>query len=631
LQESRPADDDLGEGGGHPRREGEQDVSRDLFAELKRRNVIRTAGLYFVGAWLIVQVTGTVLPMFGAPDWLPRSVVVLLAVGLLPVLVFSWVYELTPEGLKRERDVERVESITHETGQRMNRAVFVLLLLAIACFVLDRFVLTPRRESAAVQTPAESKPGSAPENSIAVLPLANASGDKDQQYFSDGLSEGLIVTLSRLQGLKVIGRNSAFQFRDSKDDSKTIGMKLGVAHLLEGSVQHAGDVVRISAELINTADGSALWSERYDRPYRDLFTLQDEITNAVASALKAKLLPQANAPMQSDRPPSGNLDAYAAYLQGKFFYARANDANFRTAIEQFARATQADPLYAVAWAEQSRAATSLAAGFLDGAAAREMYGQARAAVDTALKLDPELAAAHSAQSFLLLSADYDWSGAERSARRAVQLSPNDGQAKADLSRDLAALGQIEPAIELMQKSLATDPLDARSHNWLAQYLRALGRLDEAATAASKAIELQPTAGSMHYQLAIIEIMRGNAKAALEAAQQEPVGWQVDAIALVRQIDGDPAAADAALQAQIAQEAAIGPFQIAQTFALRKDADKTFEWLDRAWSNRDAGVSYLLFDPFILRFRDDPRFAAFCKKVGLPATTTAKAMGEAVKR
>jgi hypothetical protein len=130
---------------------------------------------------------------------------------------------------------------------------------------------------------------------------------------------------------------------------------------------------------------------------------------------------------------------------------------------------------------------------------------------------------------------------------------------------------------------------------------------------------------MHYQLAIIEIMRGNAKAALEAAQQEPVGWQVDAIALVRQVGGDPAAAEAALQAQIAQEAAIGPFQIAQTYALRNDADKTFEWLDRAWSNRDAGVSFLLFDPFILRFRDDPRFAAFCKKVGLPTTTTAKAM------
>jgi len=602
-------------------------VSRSFLTELKRRNVIRTAGLYAVGAWLIVQVTGTVLPMFGAPEWLPRSVVVILAVGLLPVLVFAWVYELTPEGLKRERDVERDESITPETGQRMNRAIFVLLLLAIGCFVLDRFVLTPRRENSAAQSgTAEPKPGGAvPDNSIAVLPLANASGDKDQQYFSDGLSEGLIVTLSRLQGLKVIGRNSAFQFRDSKDDSKTIGMKLGVAHLLEGSVQHAGDVVRISAELINANDGSTLWSERYDRPYRDLFTLQDEITNAVASALKAKLLPQANAPMQSDRPPSGNLDAYAAYLQGKFFYARANDANFRTAIEQFAHATQADPLYAVAWAEQSRTATSLAAGFLDGAAAREMYGQARAAVDTALKIDPDLAAAYSAQSFLLLSGDYDWSGAERSARRAVQLSPTDGQAKADLSRDIAALGQIEPAIELMQQSLATDPLDARSHNWLAQYLRALGRLDEAAVAARKAIELQPTAGSMHYQLTIIEIMRGNAKAALEAAQSEPPGWQVDALALARQIGGDPAQADAALQTQVETDAAAGAFQIAQTYALRNNADKTFEWLDRAWDNRDAGVSYLLFDPFILRFRDDPRFVAFCKKVGLPTTTTAKAM------
>jgi TolB-like protein/Flp pilus assembly protein TadD len=602
-------------------------VSRSFLAELKRRNVIRTAGLYLVGAWLIVQVTGTMLPMFGAPEWLPRSVVVLLAVGLLPVLVFAWVYELTPEGLKRERDVEPVESITRDTGQRMNRAIFVLLLLAIGCFVLDRFVLTPRRESAAVQSGlAESKPGGAvPDNSIAVLPLANASGDKDQQYFSDGLSEGLIVTLSRLQGLKVIGRNSAFQFRDSHDDSKTIGMKLGVAHLLEGSVQHAGDVVRISAELINATDGSTLWSERYDRPYRDLFTLQDEITNAVASALKARLLPQPNAPVHSDRPPNGNLDAYAAYLQGKFFFARSGEADFRRAIEQYARATQTDPRYALAWAEQSRAATSLAGAFLDGAPAQDMFRQARAAVETALKLDPDLAAAHAAKSFLLLHADLDWTGAEQAARRAVQLAPNDSQAKADLSRDLAALGQIDPAIELIRQSLATDPLDARSHDWLAQYLRALGRLDEAATAARKAIELQPTGGSMHYQLAVTEIMRGDAKAALEAAQNESGGWQIDALALARQIGGNPAEADAALKTQVEQDAAGGAFQIAQTYALRNDADKTFEWLDRALSNRDAGILYLLFDPFILRFRDDPRFAAFCKKVGLPTTTTAKAM------
>jgi len=390
-------------------------------------------------------------------------------------------------------------------------------------------------------------------------------------------------------------------------------------------VQHAGDIVRISAELINAADGSTLWSERYDRPYRDLFTLQDEITNAVASALKAKLLPQANAPMQSDRPPSGNLDAYAAYLQGKFFFARSGEADFRKAIEQYARATEVDPGYALAWAGQSRSAASLAAAFLDGAAAQDMYATARSAVDAALKLDPDLAAAHAAKSFLLLSADLDWTGAERSARRAVQLEPNDSQGKADLSRDLAALGQIEPAIELMQQSLATDPLDARSHNWLAQYLRALGRLDEAATAARKAIELQPTAGSMHYQLAIIEIGRGNAKAALEAAQNETAGWQVDAVALARQIGGNPAEADAALKMQVEQDAAGGAFQIAQTYALRNDADKTFEWLDRALSNRDPGISYLLFDPFILRFRDDSRFAAFCKKVGLPATTTAKAM------
>ena len=601
----------------------------NLFAEIQRRNVFRMAGLYLVGAWLIVQVAGTVLPMFGAPDWLPRGIVILLAIGLVPSLLLAWVFELTPDGIRRDTGVEPTQPVAPRTAQRMNRLIIAVLALAIVYFGFDKFVLAPRHEvalQAATEQAVEARvaaqeavklEATAPVKSIAVLPLDNASGDQEQQYFSDGLSEDLITALSQFDGLKVISRNSAFQFRDSKQSSKIIGETLGVAHLLEGSVRRAGNTVRITAQLVKAADGSTLWSQRYDRPYRDLFALQDEIAKAVAGALKAQLLAGAGA--QSDRPPSGNLAAYSAYLQGKFHYARSTEAEMRKAIDAYATATRLDPGYASAWAELSYTWSGLASQFLAGPSAQQAYARARVAVDTALTLDPELAAAHVARGYVLTIADFDRSGAEAEYRRAVQLAPNEGSTKFSLATLLAALGQPAQAVELTRQALATDPLHASWYNWLSVYLAPLGRLDEARQAIGKALELQPDAVSFHTQQAIIEILRGDPGAALAAAQLEPAsgGWRESALALALQIGSDRAAADAALQALIANDADSSAYQIAQVYALRKDVDKTFEWLDRAWVNRDPGVLGLLFDPFILRYRDDPRFAAFARRIGLP--------------
>jgi len=455
-------------------------------------------------------------------------------------------------------------------------------------------------------------------NSIAVLPLTNESGDASQQYFSDGISEDLITALSQFPGLKVIGRTSAFQFRDSKEDSRSIGAKLQVAHLLEGSVRRSGDVVRVSAELISTEDGSAQWSERYDRPYKDLFALQDEITRAVAGALRTRLLPGEHAAARSERPPGGSLEAYNAFLQGQFYYSRNTEADLRKAIESYTQATDLDSRYALAWSWLARTWTALGGEFLEGPPAQEAYAKARAAADRALSLSPELAAAHLARGSVLLSVDFDWRGAEAEFRRAMELAPNDGWAKYHLGTQLAALGEVDQSIELTRQALATEPLRANWYNWLAAYLCGLNRLDEAERAIRRGIELQPVAVSYHYTLAIIEIQRGDAPAALAAAQQEPPGvWQDSALALARQIGSDRSAADAALKTLIDKDAGLSAYQIAQVYALRNDSKDTFAWLDRAWSNRDGGIGYLLYDPFILRYKDDPRFAAFCKKVALP--------------
>jgi TolB-like protein/Tfp pilus assembly protein PilF len=462
--------------------------------------------------------------------------------------------------------------------------------------------------------------------SIAVLPLANESGEAGQQYFSDGISEDLITALGQFPKLKVIGRSSAFKFRDSQEDSRSIGAKLGVAHLLEGSVRKAGDMVRVRAELIDTADGSMQWSERYDRPYKDLFALQDEITRAVAQALKTKLLPGEHASEQSDRPPSGNLEAYNALLQGRFYESRSTEAGIRKAIEFCTQAIELDPRYARAWSTLSNAWTNLGAGYLEGASAQEAYTQARKAVDRALALSPDLVAAHVARGYLLQEADFDWRGAELEFRRAVELAPNNGWAKFNLGAQVATFGKVDQAIELTRQALTTEPLRADLYDWLAIYLSGLNRLDEAERAIHRAIELQPGAVSFHHMLTVIEVQRGNAQAALAAAQQEPPGpWQDIALALARQIGTDHTAADAALNALIEKDAGTGPFQIAEIYALRNDAKETFEWLDRAWSNRDSGIGLLLYDPFILRYQDDPRFAAFCHKVGLPVPGEASAV------
>ncbi len=304
----------------------------------------------------------------------------------------------------------------------------------------------------------------------------------------------------------------------------------------------------------------------------------------------------------------------------------------REGIAQFTAAVRLDPDYALAWAELSQAATTLAARYLEGAPAQSNYAQAREAANKALALAPDSAAAHGALGFVHLTADFDWTGAEREYRRALELAPNDGKAKFNLGELLAALGQPEKSIELTHQALATDPLNQRWHSFLATYLSALGRQDEARQAIVKAIALQPTGTAVHQNLAIIEILRGDAAAAMTAAQQEPPGpWHDIAVTLALQVGTDTATANAAVKDMMDKYAALAPYQIAEVHALRNDADKTFEWLDRAWAARDPGFEYLLTDPLILRFRDDPRFAAFCKKVGLPATTTAKAMDATVTR
>jgi Tfp pilus assembly protein PilF len=440
------------------------------------------------------------------------------------------------------------------------------------------------------------------------------------------LSEDLITALSQFAGLKVIGRNSSFQFRDTKLSSASLGQALGVAHLLEGSVRRAGDQVRIIATLVNAADGSTLWSQHYDRPYKDLFTLQDDITRSVADALKAKLLDGGGAVVQSERPPSGNLDAWNAYSRGRFHDAMIDPADARAAIGFYEQAVALDPRYARAYASLALSWATLAGTFLSGDEQRQGYVKARSAVDQALRLDPDVAVAHVARGLLMQWVDFDWSGAEAEYRHALELAPTDSLARFSLGRMLGLLGHPQQAIAMYRQAIAIDPRNGGIWNWLGWYLAAVGQFEEAEQAARQAVAVAPGSSFIAAGLMLIQIQRGETSAALGSAQQAPPDiWRDIALAFALQGGDDRAAADAALKDLIEKSADGSAYQIAEVYALRKEPENMFRWLDRAWDTRDSGIGRLLTDPFILRYRDDPRFAAFCKKVGLPTTTDAKAM------
>jgi len=574
-----------------------------LLTELRRRHIFRVAVAYAVTAWLLLQLAAIVLPAFGAPGWVLK-VLIGIFVLLFPVaILLAWAFELTPEGVRRTEPSDSDTARPSPTGRRIGRTLdfLIITILAVAVGVLAWRLSEKSAEStlhAAVTVPAApgitaTMPGNAiPEKSIVVLPFVNVSGDPKQQYFSDGLSEDLIIALSQYPALTVIGRESSFRLRDTRLDIVAIGKKLGVANLLEGSVSREGEEVRIRAELVDAFNGHTLWSNHFDRPYKNLFALQDEITQSVASTLHAKLSEETGetAVVQSDRPPSGNLVAYNAYLEGNFYYDRSTVKSFHQAIAAYQRAIDSDPKYAAAYARLSLAWMQLTAGLVTGPAMQRIYARAEAAADTGLQLDPQSAAVHLARGYLLW-AKLDRRAAQTEYQRALAFAPASTDAKRLLATSLASLGRLDEAVRLSREVVTVNPLDARAYYNLAQYLSGLWQLDAAVLATRRAIALQPEGAAYHAQLAVIELQRKDGRAALKAAQAEPAPfWRAWALALAYVETGEKAQADKALQGLIARDANDAAYQIAEVYAYRKQPDEAFSWLDRAWRQHDSGIT-----------------------------------------
>ena len=474
-----------------------------------------------------------------------------------------------------------------------------------------------------------AKGAAIPEKSIAVLPMVNSTGDPANEYYSDGMSEEFISSLSRLHDLKVIGRSSSFQFKGKTDDSKTIGEKLGVYYVLEGSVRKSADRVRIAVALVKAGDGANVWSETYDRDLKDIFALQSEIAGAVAKELKVALLGnnrQATQLATEAMPSNQNVEAYNALLQGNFYANRRTAEDTRKAIGYYGEAIRLNPDYALAYAKLSIAAVNLTTRYagLAPKEREETIAKARASAKSALDLDPNLAEAHLAQGTVLRDVDLNLAGAEVELRRALELAPQNASATVNLARLLSTLGRLDEGVALEQRAIGLEPLRESSHANLAITLTALGRYDEAEAALRKAIELQPQSSTNYMSLAVIQILRGNPGAAVELAKQETDPfWRTYALALAHFVHGDRAEADAALKKLIDEDADESGSQIASVYALRKEPEKMFEWLEHAWTTHDGGVTELLERPFLLAYKDDPRFSAFAQKIGVMPKTASK--------
>src|SRR3989440_10293637 len=486
--------------------------------------------------------------------------------------------------------------------------IAALVLLAILAAGAAYYFTAHRSKGAAIS-----------EKSIAVLPLVNSTGDPANEYFSDGMSEEFISSLSRLQDLKVVGRTSSFQFKGKTDDSKTIGEKLGVYYLLEGSVRKSADRVRIAVALIKSGDGANVWSDTYDRDLKDIFAVQSEIAGAVAKELKVALLGNNGQTSQlttAATPSNQNVEAYNALLQGNFYYNRRTAEDYRKAISYYEEAIRLDPRYALAYARLSIAALNLATNYA-GLATKEReeaLAKAHASAKRALDLDPNLADAHLAQGRILELVDFNFAAAEVEFRRAFELSPQNAAVTANLADLLAVLGRLDEAVALGQRAIALEPLRGNSHHNLATYLVALGRYDEAEAALRKGIELQPQSAITYASLAIIQILRGNSGAAVELAKQETDPfWRTYALALAHFANGDRTEADAALKKLIEENADESGSQIASVYALRKEPEKMFEWLEHGGTTHDSGVAEVLYHPFLRADQDHPRFLAFAQK------------------
>lgn len=586
--------------------------------ELQRRNVFKVGTAYLVVAWLILQVLDVIGDILELPAWGGKLLLAMVAVGFPIALILAWAFELTPEGIKREHEVDREESITKLTGQKLNHLIIGLLLVAVIFLLVDDYVLDKSppvadeqsRESPAVvadaEPPVKDVPVASNEKSIAVLPFVNMSPDPDQEYFSDGISEELLNLLAKVPDLKVIARTSSFAFKGQNVGIKDIAQTLGVEHVLEGSVRKAGNKVRITVQLIRAEDGSHLWSDTWDRELVDIFAIQDEIAGSVVEQLKVTLL--GAAPRAQEVDP----EAYSLFLQARHAYNQFTPDNFKQSAALFEQVLQRDPDYAAAWAWLAMARYQLVT------VGNEYAGSARQAIDRSLELNPNSADAHAIAGQILMG-DRQLEAAARHIQKALELEPSNFMALGWAVMLMRNLRRYDEAEGISQWVISRDPVNWGAHLHLSIAYFLSGQVDRALASFRNLLQLKPETFVAHTLVGLAMLQQGDLDEALAEVEAEPFeGMRLFGVAIAQHARGQTAESDAVLAGLIEKYGDTMPTHISAVLAVRGEADRAFTWLEKAARTNDPAMLRLPnpYAPMFDKLRDDPRWLPMLRSIGM---------------
>ena len=574
----------------------------NFFAELKRRNVYKVAIAYGVVAWLLVQIATQVFPFFEIPNWTVRLVVLLIAIGFPIALIIAWAFELTPEGLKRTEAADATPA-ARSSQRAWIYVVIVSGAISVGIFFLGRY------------TNSKSSEEELPAKSIAVLPFENLSGNPENAYFTDGIQEEILTRLAKIADLKVISRTSTARYKSSPANLRQIAKQLGVANILEGTVQKAADQVRVNVQLIKAETDAHLWAETYDRKLTDIFGVESDIAKTIADTLRAKLTGSEKNAIAAQ--PTENTEAHEFYLKGRYFWNKRTGPDLRKAIDYFKQAIDKDPKYALAYAGLADSYTLLSA--YGAGSPQESFPSAKTAAQKALELDDTLAEAHTSLGQILLFYDLDLGGSTKEFERAIALNPNYATAHHWYgSGPLLAVGEFDRAIAELRRAQQLDPLSLIINADLGVAFATARRYHEAIAQLRKTIEMDPRFYYAHWNLGVALELKGELREALaeykKAAEldDDPIVLGLIAHAYAKLGQRDQAVKLLAQLQQVAAHRYVPFSTFAGVYMALGEKDKAIDYLERAY--RDHALSGIKVDPMLDPLRGDPRFEALVARI-----------------